>query len=210
MEVQKKTRIFQAAAFGAFTLCILPEIVAMLRYSGNRNLWNVILTLGFILMAVGTLLGNTKLLSLGASIELALSVDSVIRVFTNYYDNYVNPLLFCVRIAFWLLFIIACAKSSKAITLCGVAVVIYIIGYLAITGRLAVEGIVECVAIAFSGIALKGSFKSLVTNSPPSVQRNNALPTNQYENLTKLKELLDAGAITQEEFDEKKTQILGL
>ena len=32
----------------------------------------------------------------------------------------------------------------------------------------------------------------------------------KYENLTKLKELLDSGAITQEEFDAKKKQILGL
>ena len=33
--------------------------------------------------------------------------------------------------------------------------------------------------------------------------------SNRIENLTKLKELLDSGAITQEEFDEKKKQILG-
>lgn len=38
----------------------------------------------------------------------------------------------------------------------------------------------------------------------------NKTPYNNIDKLTKLKELLDAGAITQEEFDQKKREILNL
>ena len=53
---------------------------------------------------------------------------------------------------------------------------------------------------------------NIITNTPAAQQQQTYTPSpmGQADEIKKYKELLDAGAITQEEFDAKKKQLLGL
>ena len=60
-----------------------------------------------------------------------------------------------------------------------------------------------------------GAFSFDNENVPPLTKRIPSVPAQKsaekpIESITKLKELLDMGVITQEEFDAKKKQLLGL
>ena len=70
--------------------------------------------------------------------------------------------------------------------------------------------LIDCIAIILAGIMLQRGLNNLVATKPINTQNNKISSLNQYENLTKLKELLDSGAITQEEFDEKKKELLNM
>lgn len=61
----------------------------------------------------------------------------------------------------------------------------------------------ECVGAVYLGFAFSGKPKAIAAAAPkaPGV-------TDTYEMLTHLKELLDKGIITQEEFEAKKKDIL--
>lgn len=63
-----------------------------------------------------------------------------------------------------------------------------------------------------SATVLLGSFlkKGISPVFIPTAKPSSNNVSKQYDKLSQLKELLDAGTITQEEFDEKKKQILGL
>lgn len=54
------------------------------------------------------------------------------------------------------------------------------------------------------------AFDSVVTNTPKKEEPPIATPTTSLSQIKELKELLDLGIITQEEFDAKKKQLLGL
>ena len=54
-------------------------------------------------------------------------------------------------------------------------------------------------------MAIQGGMQSVFAPRPVESPRG---ASNQYENLIKLKDLLDSGAITQEEFDQKKKELL--
>lgn len=76
-----------------------------------------------------------------------------------------------------------------------------------------VEGIVIVVImIAVVAIIFIISYAVAQANAKPKQTHNetNQDSISRVEKLTKLKELLDSGVISQEEFDEKKNQILGL
>ena len=57
---------------------------------------------------------------------------------------------------------------------------------------------------------LNAQLLSLKCIEEKSVQKNDNTINDPYENLKKLKELLDMDIITQEEFDKKKKELLGL
>ena len=54
------------------------------------------------------------------------------------------------------------------------------------------------------------AFDSVVTNTSKKEEPSIATPTTSLSQIKELKELLDLGIITQEEFDAKKKQLLGL
>ena len=71
--------------------------------------------------------------------------------------------------------------------------------------------IVESIALFFAGLWLKddeSAISFLSSNKHPAISSQSPV-LGGAEKLKALKELLDSGAITQEEFDEKKKQILG-
>jgi hypothetical protein len=52
-------------------------------------------------------------------------------------------------------------------------------------------------------------FEALPHNDKPKIEEQTAPVKHSYAELKELKELLDLGIITQEEFDRKKKEILG-
>ena len=71
--------------------------------------------------------------------------------------------------------------------------------------------------MAFMGMGINGTANTIgAFNQPaqpiqqPTAQQAPSTAEDPYEKLTKLKQLVDANVITQEEFDEKKKQLLGL
>ena len=70
-------------------------------------------------------------------------------------------------------------------------------------------------AIRFWGVSNRDDIanaisKLLAERQEPSVEKNSAASNSTPDELKKYKELLDSGIITQEEFDTKKKQLLGL
>ena len=71
--------------------------------------------------------------------------------------------------------------------------------------------------MAFMGMGINGTANTIgAFNQPaqpiqqPTAQQASSTAEDQYEKLTKLKQLVDANVITQEEFDEAKKKLLGL
>jgi hypothetical protein len=73
-------------------------------------------------------------------------------------------------------------------------------------GPLVIIGIIP--AAIFLLLYLK-QFREWVDKLPPKTAKTAQAPANRYEQLDKLKKLLDDGAITQEEFDAEKRKLLG-
>ena len=76
------------------------------------------------------------------------------------------------------------------------------------------SGIVNTVIIgdgAFAHSKIYEAYSTYLKENKPAVESNNTTASNNsYDELIKLKELLDLGVITQEEFDAKKKQLLNI
>ena len=236
MKLQKKLNA-QIVAFVLFVFFALNEVIYI------YDFWGIVNALGIVAIAVGILLGNTKIVTLGAGVELSLQIVNIIERFTSkaihsvslgdlsIHDDTVSRVIMivtsCIWVFFWAFFMIATIKTNKAKRYCITAVVFYFaycvissvllnivrksLGYSGIeTYGLYTYSIVVCIAVIFAGIAMQAGLKNITASIPKHNKRIEPASQPKYENLTKLKELLDSGAITQEEFDAKKKQILGL
>lgn len=113
----------------------------------------------------------------------------------------------------WGLFAVSALKREKAISLCTAGAIVYSMGVV-VTGYGLKAMLRHGMVIAFlilCGILLqKSSIFTTFTTKGKNIPKAADLSANPYEKIMKLKELLDSDIITQEEFDEKKKQILGL
>jgi hypothetical protein len=162
-----------------------------------------IMLIGFALIIFGFFKGNAKPIIAGALVNMALYLFSAITTPVVDIECLFIPALV------WLLFAIAIWKKDKAMVICiaaAVANLFLAIRYFGFIGYLIVN-LLLCVMLIISGIAMQGSKQSRVAPKTLTVQ---ASKSNQYESLIKLKDLLDSGAITQEEFDQKKKELLNL
>lgn len=145
-------------------------------------------------------------------------------------------IMYIVNTTTWIILIVACIKTtnSKKFSIIAsnfhligqIALFTYIYNYFwsfssALDFTLGFYGFKSVISFMLSIIAfisasvLLGIGFDTSPNPIPSLVGHannpaNAAVPSQVERLTKLKELLDNGVITQEEFDEKKRQILGL
>ena len=113
----------------------------------------------------------------------------------------------------WGLFAVSALKREKAISLCTAGAIAYSMGVV-VTGYGLKAMLRHGMVIAFlilCGILLqRSSIFTTFTTKGKNIPKAADLSANPYEKIMKLKELLDSDIITQEEFDEKKKQILGL
>lgn len=125
----------------------------------------------------------------------------------------------------WIVFLIVTLKPKSG-KLSVIAAVLLIIGYLVDRGCRSyylgsniftpfdyfLNFVVMAISVVFTGSILSnGDLETSPTRKNMKPKKKVSINTeSQLEKVVKLKNLLDAGAITQEEFDEKKKQILGL
>lgn len=122
---------------------------------------------------------------------------------------------FCLDIVFYVFLFIACLNRKNATVWCAIAAVSR-----AILLVLAIGGSAKTIllyATLLVGVLLLGvAFQTKKASAKPTATATDTTVTvalgteTAIEKLTKLKQLLDDGIITQEEFDAKKKQLLGM
>ena len=180
----------------------------------------IVSALGAAIMAVSMFLGMRQVFIVGAGVQ---AVSCLIRLLASQEFSSLKNIKSIFSLVLLLLgyVLIALAIQDKKNTskYVIVSVVLFLIGNIAnqiafLTDRFsiiwALKDFVSVVSpillacIVFENIPQAQTTKT-VTQSPQITKSDNRI-----EELTKLKDLLDAGAITQEEFDAKKKQLLNL
>ena len=192
-------------------------------YRGNFY-WRFILEqASYIVLILGMLSKKTNFLTVGAFSRTAIClINTIIAIpdLMRYHALYgkvtfqamtgfgfVIRILSCIA---WALLAVSTIKREKAVSLCIAGAIVYLVG--AIATSLGLEKVLmwgmDIAFLILCGILLqKGCiFTAKEKTAPKAIVRS----SNPYEDILKLKELLDSGVITQEEFNEKKEQLLGL
>lgn len=220
--MDKSQRTLQYISGGLFVVSFIWNLY-LIRYVGPVNL-SILWSIATILLAVAMFTGKKRLFSVGITIHLVAALLYSIGSIPFVQDFL--PFVILFRIIFtgtfigFVLCVIAYAlilismrnnqKQSQfiiiaVILLCVGSVINYFhcrVGILAFL-RMVIPAVIP---ISFAVFALQKPHKLVAVSDD---QKKSQL-LNDVERLTKLKELLDAGFITQEEFDEKKKQVLGL
>lgn len=193
---------------------------------------NVLPLIGFILMAVSMFSGVYELLAVGAGVQAIPYLIALVRWLGHLGSKYA-----LTYVIYSILFIVGCAlviyfvfKRQSAVKIGVFITILLLIGrgvsgipemsryakdidlthlYLILIAPLTNLFYNYCLPIILSGLVLVNTPKNRPAKEIPAVKEANT-SNSQIDSLVRLKELLDAGAITQEEFDEKKKQILGL
>lgn len=183
----------------------------------------------FIGFAVVLFIKNKKALLAVAGAYTVLNIYFLIQYFSLFNSFY------CLAYAALIIIIILALNSNISATkLWFVAAVLLFLGrlitwitdgyfsylYLSAVWESMLVSIIECVALMFSGMWIKDDLSPAETTQTneyatfnPQAMGGTQAKTDAIGGADKLKmykELLDSGTITQEEFDQKKKQILGL
>lgn len=204
----KKPKLLRIITGILFTYVLILSIKSAI----NNPYWtNWFSVAGYLCMAISMFSGCYALLTIGAvgnAIPLCVGLLQGVRYMPVLY------IICCVlSILSYILLMCAVGKKQSALKLCIAATIIAIsatvvnwIAYSTVpTIKIIFNLLIRTLPIVLSGLILKNT---------PVKKRNSATATqpsvSKVEALTKLKSLLDAGAISQEEFDAKKKQLLGL
>lgn len=191
-------------------------------------IWTILGLISLIMMIVSLLMENRMLLMIGSilgaaslirplfmMIKLMSSVSPTQISFITIWANFVERI--CM-IVFHVLLLLSCKERRATFGLYCMAPIIGVLAMLALV--IPKERYIPSVSASFllyslffvlAGICLQSeSKKTVATQGAGSVGAVQMGSADRIEALGKLKTLLDTGAITQAEFDEKKKQILGL
>ena len=218
--------IFLALALSSF-LYIYPFLFASASsaytaYSSTSVIRDIVSAIGAVMMAVSMLLGMRQVFMVGAGFQAVSCLVKLLfsRIGTPAQDT-VN-IISCVLLLAGYVFIALAIQEKKNKTIYEIlSIALFLIGCIA--SQIADYGEVSASSIAFAleDFALIASpilLACIVLENVPQAQTTKtvkqppktAKSDNRIEELTKLKDLLDTGVITQEEFDAKKKQILGV
>lgn len=204
----KRLKLLRSITGILFAYLLILNIISAINYPYWRNWFNVV---GYLCMAISMFSGCYALLTIGAvgtAIPLCVGLlQNVIYVQDLYILSYVLDIL-C-----YVLLMCAVGKKQSAPKLCitaalaelGSVIASWILSHYSPGVDVIFNQLVFVASIVLSGLVLKNlpvKKQTFATTAQPSVSK--------VETLTKLKSLLDAGAISQEEFDAKKKQLLGL
>ena len=218
--------IFLALALSSF-LYIYPFLFASASsaytaYSSTSVIRDIVSAIGAVMMAVSMLLGMRQVFMVGAGFQAVSCLVKLLfsRIGTPAQDT-VN-IISCVLLLAGYVFIALAIQEKKNKTIYEIlSIALFLIGCIA--SQIADYGEVSASSIAFAleDFALIAGpilLACIVFENVPQAQTTKtvkqppktAKSDNRIEELTKLKDLLDTGVITQEEFDAKKKQILGV
>lgn len=224
---EKNLRIIRYLTGAMITVQLITAIIYFIdgkRYFGwIQRLSNEVELLGILLMAVSIFIGIDSLLTVGAGMR---SLGILVGIFTERYyltdDRYVAFILFIS----YALIALSAQQKKNAIAIGIVSAVLIMIGSVLSIMFVREESFWLALYITVNYGQAYGQAVLLATtavltcftvqNTPQSqtikVKRQTAVSKtdDRVEKLTKLKQLLDSGVITQEEFEAKKKQILGI
>lgn len=224
----KNKKTLQYVAGALFALRAIIPLVLMLN-SGHYTIWSFLSPLGYFLIAISLFASLQFLTTFGAIVAAVNEIRNIIIIlrivlyvpesmWSDYIDyiSIQNPKLFLaieVAAVLYLLFLAICGLSRKAAKILGIlSGVIRAISYVVSIGlgqsQLTPLGAVYVVLFVIGAILLGIAFSANEGKAAPAVGTVSA-GSDKIEQLTRLKSLLDMGALTQEEFEEKKRQILG-
>jgi hypothetical protein len=181
---------------------------------------NLLIALAYILLAVGLFICNPIISAIGCGVFLAEILIVVIQNIPYY--SAISIVLNLLGVASLVMLLLACInrKNGKFFGIAAAAIrIVHLIILLVInsgnqyfaTGRIILNYLLFAIGAALLGIA-SDSFEAkphvaavASPSTPPPIDTSDRI-----EKLTKLKALLDSGIITQEEFDAKKKELLGL
>lgn len=175
----------------------------------------IVSALGAAIMAVSMFLGMRQVFIVGAGFQ---AVSCLIKLLALH-ENIMDILSAVLLLAGYVLAAFAIQDKKNTSKYVIVSVVLFLIGNIAnriafLTNELTIIWVLEDFVSVASPILLA----CIVLENTPQAQTTKTVkqPTktvksdNRIEELTKLKDLLDTGVITQEEFDVKKKQLLGM
>ena len=175
----------------------------------------IVSALGAAIMAVSMFLGMRQVFIVGAGFQ---AVSCLIKLLALH-ENIMNILSAVLLLAGYVLAAFAIQDKKNTSKYVIVSVVLFLIGNIAnqiafLTDKLSiiwalkdfvsVASPILLACIVFENIPQAQTTKTV--KQPPKTAKSD----NRIEELTKLKDLMDTGVITQEEFDAKKKQILGV
>lgn len=223
----KNRKTLRLIAGACFAILAILNIVSSAQRFDLVLLLTTILTIPLVLISVSMFTSNPILTTVGSVLQLLCGAFSLILyiVQRDYYVNFgVLLLTNILRLFIWLSLIIAGinTKSAKRMgiiagVIAAVAFVANIIGNLTIIGSIGISfigflsSLVTIVGVLLVGLSLEGlatrKVAAVASGGKVKIQQGS---DNTIERLTRLKALLDKGIITQEEFETKKKQILGM
>lgn len=221
--MESKTKIpFRYIAGGCFAACALFCLIRL-----GFSLYSLTYFLAFAAIAVGLFLSIPMVSAAGSALFLILGVVDLFQFlhdlfsyYSFYFDFYdfTNLIDYLEAVIFSLILLISCLNRRGAKTMGIIAAAVQVLYIIWVFGScwyldwgvslwFVVQLLLECVSAVFLGFAfseLKDKPRAVAAAAPKA-----SGVSDTYEKLTHLKELLDKGIITQEEFDAKKKDILG-
>lgn len=229
--MEKKNNNFRYVAGACFVIEVLDIIISNI-VAGNTlfNPWTLVLIVGYALIAASMFASVDILTSVGGGFLAADAIQSLITVIkiSLYLWDYIRDdfLSFSFQVTslfIWavvcILFVVIGLNRKNAKTISIVAAALLVVKFLLTT--LSNSFHLNFTNILFNTIPIIGTIMiglvlnidDVKTSSGKTASSNSINLTtpaeNQIDRLTKLKDLLDNGVISQEEFDAKKKQILG-
>ena len=206
-------------AGGLFGLLGILSLVSNLK--GSISILSLLWPIGCILIAVGLFTFQRALATVGAAGLVLSEIRTIIILLPSFRDGYgymgFNYVLregipYVILLAAFVLLLVATLARGASMPLGIVSAAVYASYYLIIILRYHINSpsmailraLLFIVGTVLLGIAFqkKGQAKAVPGNVSPDMAE-------KIEQLISLKDLLDKGVLTQQEFEEKKQQIIG-
>lgn len=226
MENKKILKYLSCSCFTLFAILQSKALISALITIHRADFWIILFALGTILIAVSTWISQPTIMTIGAAfcalyyarlLLYGAFSDSIFGLSFEYTLNHILNIVF-----FSLLVVVCNLHDSKGIRTMGIAaglfsivkyIVNIILGYVANHAfSFNLIGIVINLSLIvgplFLGYVFIGTKDKTVLKNTSESGRTPAKEDDTIARLVKLNSLLDAGIITQEEFEQKKKDIL--
>ena len=204
--VKKNNDMLRYVASGVFLLLAISSLI------GGLNLYEVSRATGYALVSVSFLVKKPKLATVGAVVLLLERVLIYLISDTLFWyidtGRYFGLLYIALAIVADIMFIVLTVNREKSMgyAAAGVFVLSYLVGIIFLDRSLPLEMLLWLAGLILAGLVY-GDMPKRRAAAPKAAQSSTA---GTIQRMEKLQGLLEKGVITQEEFDAKKKQLLGL
>ncbi len=200
--MDKKTLRFVAGA--AFALNCIIRLITYFTLPGSVGVWSYIWPIAYLLIAVSLFVDLPILTTVGGIVLTIGAVRSLVVMMPR-----IVPYILVETIAFLLLVFVGLSRKA-AKPLCLLSAILYL-AYILMSMLGSGYGLtirtILLTALFLIGVVLMGISLSATDSKEETAPKS--ATGDKLDRLIKLKDLLDKGILTQEEFEEKKKQILG-